>query len=310
MTFTIPLVARGNVDAWTAALSTAMPEARIVPFADTTEAERASAVVAIAANPDPAELAQLPNLVWVQSLWAGVERMVAELPRGLTVVRLVDPQLAETMAEAVLAFTLYLFREVPHYRRAQEARRWDPLLLRLPDEMPVGILGLGNLGRAAARRLMAQGFPVLGWNRTSRPMEGVETFWGADGLDAMLERTKVAVVLLPLTPETRGLVDAAALARLPEGASLINFARGPIVDTGALIAALDTGRLSHAVLDVFDEEPLPAESPLWSHPGITVLPHVSAPTHRATAAAIVATNIRAFRESGTIPEAVDRMRGY
>nr|WP_211110284.1 glyoxylate/hydroxypyruvate reductase A [Acuticoccus mangrovi] len=291
-------------------MRTALPEARIVPFAETTAAERAAARVAVVANPEPAELAELPALEWVQSLWAGVERIVAELPESLKVVRLVDPQLALSMAEAVLAWTLYLHRDMPHYAAAQARVEWSPRPMRLAQERPIAILGLGHLGRAAARALLAQDFPVMGWTRTPTEMEGVETFHGPEGLAEILSRAEIAVSLLPLTPETRGLLGAEALDKLPKGAGLINFGRGPVVDVAALAERLSDGRLGHAVLDVFAVEPLPADDPLWRHPSVTVLPHISAPTHKASAAAIAAGNVRHYFETGEIPALVDRTRGY
>ncbi|WP_136659040.1 glyoxylate/hydroxypyruvate reductase A [Nitratireductor sp. XY-223] len=314
MNTTIPFVARTDEDdrdTWLEALGTAMPSYRIKPFEELSEDDRAAARVAIVADPDPADLALLPNLEWVHSLWAGVERIVAELPvDGPKIVRLEDPQMAKTMAEAVLAWTLYLHRDMPLYRRQQEAREWKMHELPLPSQRNVGILGLGNLGRVAAGRLLEQEFNVCGWSRSGTRMEGVETFGGSEGLDRLLAKADIIVVLMPLTGETRGLLDASRLSGMKPGASLINFARGPIVDTRALLEQLDRGHLNHAVLDVFDREPLPHDSPLWSHPAVTVLPHISGPTNRTTASAIVARNIAAYFANGTIPDGVDRLRGY
>ncbi|MFS2117197.1 NAD(P)-dependent oxidoreductase, partial [Herbaspirillum frisingense] len=153
-------------------------------------------------------------------------------------------------------------------------------------------------------------FPVAGWSRSPRQLDGVETFSGMQGLTQLLSRSDILVCLLPLTHDTRGLLDAARLALLPPQAQLINFARGPIIDDGALRQALDAGQLKHAVLDVFATEPLPPASWQWTHPAVTVLPHCSAPTDAATASAIVAGNIRYYRESGVIPANVDLGRGY
>ncbi|MCJ2055308.1 glyoxylate/hydroxypyruvate reductase A [Methylobacterium sp. J-048] len=291
-------------------LSAAMQGERLVPFHRMTEAERAAAQVAIVANPDPAEVAALPGLVWVQSLWAGVEKLVGAFDRQLPIVRLVDREMARTMAEAVLAWTTYLQRDMPAYARQQRERVWKPHPYRKPADTTVGLLGLGALGTAAAERLTEAGFPVIGWSRTPKTVAGIETVHGADGLPAMLGRCDILVCLVPLTPETRGLVNARRLAALKPGAALINFARGPIVVTDDLIAALDAGHLSHAVLDVFDVEPLPAESPLWTHPGVTVLPHISGPTDMESAADTVAANLREYRRTGKPPQGVDAGRGY
>ena len=200
------------------------------------------------------------------------------------------------MAEATLAWTLYLHRDMPAYAAAQRQRRWVPLDYRLPSERRIGLLGLGELGRRSAAMLQQAGFPVSGWSRTPKALEGVVTFSGADGLQMMLGETDVLICLLPLTPETRGLVGTEALAALPRGAALLNFGRGPVVDVTALVAALDTGHLAHAVLDVFETEPLPVESPLWLHPKVTVLPHITADTKRQTASRIAAANIETYLE--------------
>ncbi|MDA4844117.1 2-hydroxyacid dehydrogenase [Hoeflea poritis] len=314
MTTTIPFVARTDEDdrgAWLEALGAAMPAYRIRPFSDLNAEERGAARVAIVADPDPADLTLLPNLEWIHSLWAGVERIVSELPvDGPKIVRLEDPQMAKTMAEAVLAWTFYLHRDMPRYRRQQDARIWKMHDLPLPSQRTIGILGLGNLGRVAAGKLLQQDFAVCGWSRSGTLMDGVETFSGPGGLGHVLAKSDIVVVLMPLTPETSGLLNTDRLSAMKTGASLINFARGPIVDSDALLKQLDRGHLDHAVLDVFDREPLPQDSPLWAHPSVTVLPHISGPTNRTTASAIVAANIGAYFETDRIPGSVDRARGY
>jgi len=295
---------------WISAIESLLPEASLCPPGRLTGAERAAARVAVVANPDPADLGGLPNLVWVQSLWAGVEKLAPHMPDHVAIVRMTDPQLAATMAEAVLAWTLYLHRDMPAYARQQRAHEWRQRDLPLASERTIGILGLGLMGETAARRLQANGFRVIGWSRSPRTMDGIETFHGEDGLGAVLARTDILVLLLPLTAETRGLMGADALARMKPGASLINFGRGALIDDAALLARLDSGALDHAVLDVFAAEPLPADSPYWMHERVTVLPHISAPTSVATASRIVADNLRAWLRDGTIPRAVDRRAGY
>lgn len=312
-----PIAFLGNLDPdeeaeFLAALATALPEETFRPFRTLTPAERAAVRIAVVANPDPAEVALLPNLAWIHSLWAGVERLVRDLGTGSApLVRLVDPELARTMAEAVLAWTYYLQRDMPAYRRQQEAATWRQLPYRPPGEVGVGLLGLGALGSAAAERLVQAGFRVAAWSRAPKPVPvGVTGFSGPDGLAGLLAASDIVVCLLPLTGETRGLLDAGRFAAMKPGAGLINFGRGAIVETEALIAALDAGRVSHAVLDVFPVEPLPPDSALWRHPGVTVLPHISGPTTPGSAAAVVAGNVRAYRATGRIPAAVDVARGY
>ena len=297
---------------WLDALRQAMPHERILPLDEITTPDEVE--VAIVANPDPTVVRRFGKLAWMQSLWAGVEKLVAEPAfAAIPVVRMVDPELARTMAEAVLAWTLYLHREMPAYLAQQRARQWRQLPYVPPAERRVGILGLGALGKAAARALRGAGFPVQGWSRSpGQPddLPGVETRSGSDGLEAVVRGSDILVCLLPLTQQTRHLVDAALLHLLPPHASLMNFGRGALVRTPDLLAALDAGRLGHAVLDVFEQEPLPPDSPLWLHPRVTVLPHVSADTNPLSASRIVARNIGLWRQTGQIPPAVDRSRGY
>ncbi|UDF04954.1 glyoxylate/hydroxypyruvate reductase A [Asticcacaulis sp. AND118] len=305
-----PIVFTGRVsDAeareWIEALSAALPETPVVALAD---ADPQGIEVAIVANPDPEVLRGLPNLKWVHSVWAGVERLVADLPADLPIVRLIDPELSRVMGEAVLAWTLYLQRDMPVYARQQALRRWEQRPYRAPSDLTVGVLGLGHMGRTAAGRLKQAGFHVIGWSRTPKAAD-IEVYTGAEGLEPLLRQADIVVSLLPATPETRGLLNAERLNWLPQGAGLINFGRGSVLDIDALLVALDR-HLSHAVLDVFAREPLEAASPLWDHPGVTVLPHISAPTHVRTAAGVVADNLRRWRATGDLPPVVDRVRGY
>jgi glyoxylate/hydroxypyruvate reductase A len=314
MSETIPLVTRlaqKDEQKWLAALREKLPIYNVKSFTELDRAERSAARVAICANPDPAHIAALPNLVWLQSLWSGVERLVAELPASSpAIIRLRDPQLAASMAEAVLAGVLYLHRHMPAYLRQQQNRIWQGIDQPNAGQRKIGILGLGDMGAAAARLLLAPGFAVAGWSRSPKNIEGIKCLHGDDGLGLITASSDILVILLPLTKATRALVDSDFLAHMPPGAGIINFGRGPIIDSAALLAALESGHVSHALLDVFEREPLPAGSPLWSHPGITIWPHIAAVTSIDTASKIAAENINTFLRDGTIPEAVSRSRGY
>lgn len=296
---------------WCDALSASMPNESIVPFGDLTAADKAAVEIAIVANPDPVEVAELHGLVWIHSLWAGVERLLSELGQAAPpIVRLVDPELARTMAEAVIAWTYYLQRDMPAYRRQQEQHVWAQRAYRHPRDITIGLLGLGALGVAAAARLTGAGFSVKGWSRSPKALEEIEAYSGESALDEVLSTSDIVVCLVPLTSETRGLINARRMGVMKKGASLINFSRGPVVVAGDLIAALETDHLSHAVLDVFDVEPLTSTSIFWSHPNVTVLPHISAPTDRETAVTIVAANIETYRLTGAVPATVGATRGY
>lgn len=285
------------------------------PASDPAEGvPRESIEAAIVANPPAGSLQGLPSLRLIQSLWAGVDRLLDDgsLPDGVPVARMVDPAMNEAMAETALWAVLSLHRGFFVYARQQHERRWQVLPQRRADELAVLVLGLGQMGRASARRLRQQGYRVAAWSRgAAAPEPGVALHSGADGLHAALPGVQIVVNLLPLTPETRGLIDGRFIAALPRGAAIVNLARGAHVVDADLLAALDQGQVGHAVLDVFSAEPLPPEHPYWAHPRVTVLPHAAAQTDLRSAAAIAAASIEALAE-GRLPSAllVDRGRGY
>lgn len=304
-------LSEGVALAWADALQGAAPDIDIRFVTDISQAELSKVEVAIVANPDPAALTSFPNLKWVQSLWAGVERILREMPGDeVQIVRLVDPQLGDTMAEAVLAWILYLHRSMPTYAAQQAERIWLQHELRTASERTIGILGLGNLGLKSAERLTQNGFNVLGWSRSAKDLPGVTTFNGADGLAEIAAQSDIIVVLLPSTPDTRGLLDARFISNMKRGGSLINFARGDIIERDDLVRGLETRQIEHAVLDVFAVEPLPETDPLWGNPHITILPHISAPTTKRTASEVVATNINGYFTTGKMPTTVSRKAGY
>ena len=322
----IPFISRYpdvHAGLWLDHLRAALPEEEIVLPAALSREQRAAARFAIIAGPEPRHLVGFDGLAWVQSTWAGVEDAVDVLPPEVHITRLVDPELTTRMAEAVLAWTLYLHRRMPEWRRQQASKTWHKLRYRPASAVTVGILGLGELGRAAAERLLVNGFRVCGWSHSPKDITGVDSHVGVDGLGKVLAKADICVCLLPLTSATRGLLDRDAFAKLAErgpglhqdpdlypAPAFINFARGPIVVDADLMAALNAKSLSHAVLDVFEEEPLPRSSPLWDHAAITILPHISALTEPDSASSVVAENVRRWRRTGDLPPAVDRGRGY
>lgn len=283
----------GEIDArWRLELTAALPEASWVEDGDEAEA-------AVVANPPPGALAGQPQLHLIQSLWAGVDRLLldATLPPGVPIARMVDPAMAAAMAETALWATLSLHRGFFVYAQQQREARWQELAQRRADELNVLVLGQGEMGRAAAARLAQQGYVVSGWRR------GVP-------LAPLLAAHEIVINLLPLTTATNGLLDAAFFAALPRGAAIVNLGRGAHVVDADLLAALDSGQLRHAVLDVFHSEPLPPGDTLWRHPNITVLPHVAALTDPRSASAVAATNLRALRDGRPLAHLVDRARGY
>jgi len=214
------------------------------------------------------------------------------------------------MCEYIALQVLRLHRRDVDYRAQQAAGEWREHPQKNAAERTVGILGFGTLGEAAGRTLQALGFAVAGWSRSAKEAPGFATFAGAAGLDRMLARSEILVCLLPMTPETEGILNADLFARLPRGAAIVNAGRGRHLVEADLLAALASGRLSAAVLDVFRDEPLPPSHKFWRHPRIIVTPHVAAETHPPTATAIIAAAIEDFAAARPIPNLVDRERGY
>ena len=296
-------------EAWRAALRAAIPDLdfRIWPEVG----DRAEIDVALVWQPPPGELARYPNLRAILSLGAGIDGLLAQpgLP-DVPIARMVDPSLTRTMTEYVLLATLRHHRQFDHFEREQRAVRWSYTFPPQAADRRVGVMGLGVLGSAAATHLAAHGFAVAGWSRQARRLAGVDSFAGRDGLAAFLGRTDILVCLLPLTLDTAAILNAATFAGLPRGAYVINVARGAHLVEADLIAALDSGQLAGATLDVLGEEPLPPENPLWRHRKVLITPHVASYASPQTAAEGVAENIRRARAGRALLHQVDRGRGY
>jgi glyoxylate/hydroxypyruvate reductase len=286
-------------EAWWQVLTEAVPD--VAWSRDDRPFDAAAIDVAVVANPPPGALAHLPRLRFIQSLWAGVDRLLTDntLPAEVPLARMVDPAMGAAMAETAAWAVLGLHRRFFDYAAQQLAASWRQLPQRRADEVCVCVLGAGHMGSAVAARLAALGYRVARWRaRDGGPLH--------DALAA----AEIVINLLPLTPATRGLLDARAFAALPRGASVVNLARGAHVVDADLLAALDRGHLQRALLDVFHAEPLPAGHPFWHHPKITVLPHVAALTDERSAAQVVADNLAALQSGAPLAHLVDRARGY
>ena len=265
----------------------------------------------------PGALADLPNLEAIFSLGAGVDHLLADpaLP-DRPIVRVVDPDLRDRMSEWVVMHALIHLRQLRRYERQQRDRVWaDDDGQPKADDVQVGVLGLGVLGADAATKLKTLGFKVSAWSATPKSAPGIECFSGARGLDVLLAQTDILVVLLPLTPATQGLLNAALFARLKQGGRLggpvlINAGRGGLQIEADILAALDSGVLTGASRDVFEREPLPASSRLWTHPAVYVSPHNAAISAPAAVAAAIARQIEAFERGEPWRNVVDRKRGY
>ena len=295
---------------WWPALQAAMPGEHLVRDRHAVLSQDID--VALVANPASGSLRELPGLRLIQSLWAGVDRLLidATVPQHVPLARMVDPSMNTAMAQTALWAVLSLHRGFFDYAQQQRARQWQQHPLRRADDLQVAVLGLGQMGRAAARLLVQHGYRVSGWSRHEVQVQEVFARAGEAVLPQVLAEAQIVINLLPLTPETRGLFNAATLAQMPRGTSLVNLARGAHVVDADLLAALDSGHVAHAVLDVFHDEPLPPGHAFWAHSRVTVLPHVAAPTDPRSATLVAAANVQALREGRPLAHRVDRGRGY
>jgi glyoxylate/hydroxypyruvate reductase len=307
----ISMLPKADIDQWLKILKKKLPMERIVKFSNLKKSDYKKIDVAIVANPNPTEVKKLVNLKWIQSVWVGVEKLVESFKsERVKIVRLVDPEMNRTMSEAVLSWVLYLHRDMHFYQVQQNKRVWKQADYIKPSKKIVSIIGLGELGSASAAKLIENGFNVCGWSRGKKNIKKVKSFTGELGLKNMLKQTDILVCLIPLTRNTKYLLNYKMLSYLKKGASIINFARGAIINAKDLVKHLNSGTIKHAVLDVFEQEPLPKTSILWKHKNVTVLPHISAHTDMDTASSIVCKNIKMYRLKNRISKSVDMVRGY
>lgn len=246
----------------------------------------------------------------VLSLWAGVEKIVGTPSLTQPLVRMSDPEgLTAGMVEWVTGHVLRHHLGIDAHRAAKPGE-WVATVPPLAKDRRVCILGLGELGAACAAMLTQLNFQVSGWSRRQKELAGVACFSGADGLGTALRDADIVVLLLPQTPDTENLMNAARLNILPRGAVIVNPGRGPLIDDEALLAALDSGQISHATLDVFRVEPLPADHPFWTNPNVTVTPHIASATRAPSAARRIAQTIERDQAGAPLPGLVDRSAGY
>ncbi|NOD77152.1 MULTISPECIES: glyoxylate/hydroxypyruvate reductase A [unclassified Ruegeria] len=255
--------------------------------------------------------ARLPNLKLVQKLGAGVETIVShpDLPAHVRIARLKPDAPAQGIAEWFVAYILRQQRHMAFHEAAQSLAEWSPREPIFTPDTVVGVLGLGHIGARTALMLRAIGFQVMGWSRTAKSIEGVTCLHGQDTLPDLLGQCDHVCAILPSTPQTVGLFDAKTLATMKPGSQLLNAGRGDLIDEAALIEALDKGTPGHAVLDVTSVEPLPQDSPLWAHPGVTITPHVSG-WHLGDALSDVAENFKRLNSGAPLLHEVDRAQGY
>lgn len=302
--------ADGVTEPWVRDFAHLLPEADIVVWQE--GATIAPCDYAVLWMPPPGLLADLAHVKAIFLTGAGADAILKygdALP-PVPIIRLGDAGMAIQMAEYVSHFVLRYFRRFDAYEAQARAGVWAPLPQHPKEDFSIGVLGMGMLGMGVIEALLPFGFPLRGWSRSERLVDGVQCFSGADQLEAFLAGTRVLVCMLPLTPSTTNLLDQARLSLLPQGAFLINVARGGHVAEADLLALVKSGHIAGAALDVFCDEPLPAPHPFWTEPRITITPHISALTIRSESIRQMAAKIRALEQGHAVADVVDRSRGY
>ncbi|GAB2175853.1 2-hydroxyacid dehydrogenase [Dongia sp. agr-C8] len=296
-------------EAWIGRLHTLDAQLDFVSWPDWGDPDKVDFI--IVGGRSPGDLSIFKNARAIQSTWAGVNHLLkSNFPPGVPIARMVDQGLSANMVEYLVYWVLDALRQGRELRAAQREGKWLDLPLRWARDFPVGVLGLGTLGVATAEKLVGLGFPVSGWSRTAKTVAGVRAFHGADQLGDFLAPLKLMICLLPLTNDTEGILDAKLFAGLPEGAILVNAGRGGHTNEPDLLAALDSGKLAYAVLDVFREEPLPPDHVFWRRKDIVITPHVAAITRAGTGAEDILENYRRALAGKPLLNPVDPARGY
>lgn len=299
-----------KVTSWVKHISRLAPEIDIRIWPDTGNADDIE--FALSWNHPLGEFKKYQHLKCIASLGAGVDHLLIDphLPDGVPVTRVVEDSMAQSMSEYVVLAVLNYCRQFDTYRTHQSQKKWQPRKPLLAEDMRIGIMGLGQLGRDAAKKLSAIGYPVSGWSRTSKNIAGVDCLAGTGDLNDFLSAARILICMLPLTPQTKGILGRQTFDKLPTGAYVINVARGEHLIQKDLLAALDAGQLSGACLDVFAIEPLPSEHPFWKHPKIKVTPHISSITFSRAVAPQIIENYRRSQSGQPLLNVVDIKQGY
>ncbi|TPE46211.1 2-hydroxyacid dehydrogenase [Pontibacter mangrovi] len=299
-----------DISPWIKALQEARPSLNVEVYPEVSKPEEVT--FALAWNHPLGAFNEFPNLRGISSMGAGVDHVLKdpELPAGVPISRITDEDLTNDMANFVLALVLNHTRGLAFYKLQEEKEAWQPRPYRRNEQVTVGVMGLGVLGAAAAEKLRRNGFKVAGWARTAKELEGVQAFAGDEQLDAFLATSDILVCLLPLTPETADILNKETFRKLPQGAFVINVARGQHLVEEDLVEMIDKGHLAGASLDVFRQEPLPKSHVFWQHPAIQVTPHIASVTNPASAVAQVLENYDRVNRDEAPLNVVSLEKGY
>jgi len=283
----------------------------IKTFKELNDNDFKSCEVAIVYDASKEQLDSFYNIVWVQSVRAGIEKLLGQLKdTKINISRLIDNQLSYTMSKSVLAWVYYIQKNMYSYKNQQLQKQWIALEEKENEDTNIAILGLGELGLVSANTLLENDFKVSAWARSQKDVKNIEMYYGSEGLDQILQNADIIVCLLPLSHKTKNLINKEKIQLMKKTASFINFARGPIVDYVSLENSINQNQLQHAILDVFDIEPLDKNSTLWNNKNITILPHISAVTNITTASKIIISNINDYYLQNKTPLFVNKDVGY
>ena len=294
---------------WEKAVSSAFPEITWLTWPNVPNPKKVDAIITWTL-PDRA-FEQFSNVKVIFSVGAGVDQLnPASFPSHIRLVRMIDPAIATQMISYVTSSVLMIHRNHFDYANAKQFHRWAPLPVLLPSECTIGVMGLGNLGQQVAVTLNQLGFNLRGWSRNTKSLSNITTFSGNNALGEFLSQCNILICLLPLTEDTKGILNNTTLSQLPQGASLINVGRGDHLVESDLIELLNSNHLKQAVLDVVSQEPLPEDHPFWQHPNIHITPHIASATREQSAAAQLVSNIGRWRNGNVMTGEVSLHQGY
>lgn len=300
----------GKIDLWKGALKDNNPEVPVYSYLE--EYPKEAITMAVIWKHPQGSLSHYPNLKCIASAGAGVDYIFEDttVPKDVPITRIVDPYLASDMSEHVLAVILAELKNFNLYKLQQVDSHWNPKAYKRIEDVKVGIMGLGELGSLSATDLMKFGFTVQGWSRSKKIIKGVRTFSGSKEFDSFLESTQILVCLLPLTPETEGILNSELFSKLPKGSYIINVARGGHLVDEDLLNALDNNHLSGACLDVYHQEPLPKDHPFWNHPKIFMTPHYASVSDTNSVVPQILENYERLKHGKDLLNKVNRNKGY
>ena len=301
---------KSNQQDWIRDLHALEPNLDIAVYANDSAREEVD--FALAWHPPLGAFSNYPNLKWISSTGAGVDHILRDpdLPEGIIITRVVDSRLTDDMTSYLVAQVMCQMRNVAHYKLLQTNNEWQPKRYRDKANTNIGIMGFGELGRDAANKFINLGFNVVGWANSEKKAEGIKVFVGKAEFSEFLSNTDILICLLPLTSDTVNILNRDTFNQLPDGAFIINVARGEHLADEDLLAAIDEGKLSGACLDVFRVEPLPKDHKFWHHPKINVTPHIASITSPESVAPQIIENYRRLKEGRPLLNVVSREKGY